>query len=126
MISTSQTSDFQISGSAISSHKNIQIVFGIRHSLKKAAHNFVCSRIYMKRCLFSSLAMLFFVIFYIQKRLEKHPRMTDTIPCRIRKNPITQAIAAILANGCVNERKPITVRRIPSTVNQPQPFTPSF
>ena len=45
---------------------------------------------------------------------------------RDRKNPITQAIAAILANGCVKDRKPITVSRIPSTVNQPQPLTPSF
>ena len=26
--------------------------FRIRYSLKKAAHNFVCSRIYIKRCLF--------------------------------------------------------------------------
>ena len=70
--------------------------------------------------------MLVFVIFLQPETVGKASTHNGYNTLKDQENPITQAIAAILANGCVNDRKPITVSRIPNTVNQPQPLIPSF
>ena len=44
----------------------------------------------------------------------------------MRKTPITHPIAAMLANGCKNDKKPTTVNTMPSAVNQPHPETPNL